>query len=131
MKWLLQYIISTVILFPILLFFLTYYLCRKRKISEVKSIGLAADATTFILFFSVPLMITSLWDIHLSGLIICLALVIAMVFTFIDWRTKKEIEIVPLLKKTWRVYFILLFILYILIWIFGIIHRVIVYVYLQ
>ena len=128
MKIVFQYVISTIILFPIILFFITYFICRKRKKNKAKAIGYSSDCTTFILFFSVPLSIKSLWEVNLGILIISIAIIIAMIFTYIDWKTKKEIEVLPLFKKVWRLYFIILTICYFIIWIVGLVQSIINYV---
>lgn len=123
-----QYLVSAIICFPIILFFITYAIFRKRKKSDAKSFGYAADATTFILLFSVPLSISSLWGMKYYVLVFVIELVIAIIFTYQDWRTKKEIEILPLLKKIWRSYFIILTIAYIVIWVVGLIQSIIEYI---
>lgn len=125
----LLYLVSFIIIFPILLLLFIYFICRKKKKSEVKSFGLAADVTTFVLFLSVPLFISSLWNINLSVWIISAAIIIAIIFTYIDWKSKKEIEILPLVKKIWRFYFIVLMVAYILIWFVGMLHKIITYVF--
>ncbi len=125
----LLYLVSFIIIFPILLLLFIYFICRKKKKSEVKSFGLAADVTTFVLFLSVPLFISSLWNINLSVWIISAAIIIAIIFTYIDWKSKKEIEILPLVKKVWRFYFIVLMVAYILIWFVGMLHKIITYVF--
>jgi len=51
----------------------------------------------------------------------------AMIFTYIDWRTKKEIEVKSLLKKIWRFQFLVLSTAYIVICIVGVIQSVIEY----
>ena len=81
--------------------------------------GFGADVTTFILFFSVPLAIHSIWGTSLFLPVIIIALLIALGFTYVDWRTKKEIEVPVLLKKIWRVYFILLSVMYLVTWLIG------------
>lgn len=123
-----QYIISTIILFPLVLFFVLFFVNRKRSKSKVKSVGLAADFTTVILFFSVPLAISSVWGINYNAIVFVIALLLAIVFTYIDWRNKKELEIFPLFKKIWRLYFILLSTAYIVIWITGITQSIMEYV---
>lgn len=123
-----QYIISTIILFPLVLFFVLFFVNRKRSKSKVKSVGLAADCTTVILFFSVPLAISSVWGINYNAIVFVIALLLAIVFTYIDWRNKKELEIFPLFKKIWRLYFILLSTAYIVIWITGITQSIMEYV---
>lgn len=129
MKSLIQYLVSIIIFFPIILFFITYFIARKRKKGKVKSFGTASDLTTFVLFFSVPLSISSLWEKNYNIIIFIIAIVIAIIFTYIDWRTKKEIEILGLIKKTWRLYFILLTLAFIVIWIVGLIQSIIEYAF--
>ncbi|MFY3793506.1 DUF3397 family protein [Ureibacillus sp. MALMAid1270] len=125
----LLYVISFIILFPIILFAVIYFICRKGKVSKVKSFGFASDVTTFVLFLSVPLIINSLWEVKLGVYVICIAILIAIIFTYIEWKTKKEIEIIALLKKIWRVLFLILIILYILLWIVGIVYKIITYIF--
>ncbi|MCM3386655.1 DUF3397 family protein [Ureibacillus chungkukjangi] len=124
-----HYLVSIIIFFPIILFIITYFLGRKGKKSRVKSFGLASDVTTVVLFFSVPLSISSLWEKNYNIIILIIAIVIAMIFTYIDWRTKKEIEVLRLIKKTWRLYFILLTIAFVVIWIVGLIQSIIEYAF--
>lgn len=127
MKLVIQFLVSAIICFPIILFSITYAICYLRKKNVVKCFGYSADATTFILLFSVPLSISSVWGLNYYSIVFVIEIVIAIIFTYIDWRTKKEIEILPLLKKIWRLYFILLTIAYIVIWIVGLIQSIIDY----
>lgn len=113
-------IVGGILLFcPLIALLLTYIICRKMRIKKMYAVGFAADVTTFILFFSVPLAFKSIWGMSFSLYIIIIALLIALGLTFIDWRTKKEIDVPILLKKIWRIYFILLSILYISAWLIG------------
>lgn len=115
--------ISAIIFCPIILFIVTYILLRNRM-SSVARFGVAADLTTFILFFSVPLSISSLWGMQYSGIVFVVALFIAIIFTYIDWKSKKEIELLPLFKKIWRVLFILLSVTYFFVWLIGIVQHI-------
>lgn len=107
---------------------MTFFICKKLRISRAKRFGYAADLTTFVLFFSVTLSISSLWNMNLSMIVFVIALIIAMIFTYLEWRTKKEIEVPSLLKKIWRVLFIYLTISYIVVWIIGLVQSIIEYV---
>ncbi|MDN4492415.1 DUF3397 domain-containing protein [Ureibacillus aquaedulcis] len=129
MKILIQYTMSIIIFFPIILFLITYFIARKQKKSKAKSFGLASDATTIVMFFSVPLSISSLWEKNYNVLVFVIAIVIAIIFTYIDWRTKKEIEVLRLFKKVWRLYFILLTTAFLVIWIVGLIQSIIEYAF--
>ncbi|MGG2053408.1 DUF3397 domain-containing protein [Lysinibacillus pakistanensis] len=127
MKDFLHIVISVIIFCPILLFMIVYLIGRKVKIRGTHAFGAASDVTTFCLFFSVPLAIGVLWSVNVGVLLVMLALTMAMIFTYIDWRTKKEIEVKPLLKKIWRFQFLVLSTAYIVICVVGIIQSVIEY----
>lgn len=127
MKIFIQYFISIMILLPLIPFVITFILSKRRR--EVsKAFGKAADVTTFFLLFSIPLMVEGIWTISIVWIMLVILILIGILFTFIDWRTKKEIEIFPLLKKIWRIYFILLSFSFILIWIVGLIISIMEYV---
>jgi len=127
MKAIIHMLLSVIIFFPVLVFFVTYMIC-KRKTSKARAFGMASDQTTLWLFFSVPLAIAGVWNIHVGIVIIMVAIIIAMILTYIEWRTKKEIEVRSLLRKVWRVYFLMLTITYGAVWIIGLVHNVIKYV---
>ncbi|QGG50294.1 DUF3397 domain-containing protein [Lysinibacillus pakistanensis] len=127
MKDFLHIVISVIIFCPILLFMIVYLIGRKVKIRGTHAFGAASDVTTFCLFFSVPLAIGVLWSVNVGVLLVMLALTMAMIFTYIDWRTKKEIEVKPLLKKIWRFQFLVLSTAYVVICVVGIIQSVIEY----
>jgi len=122
-----QYLVATIIVCPIIAFITVLLICRKLRIKKHKAIGLAADITTFLMFFSIPIALQGLWNIGILMPMLIVVLVIAIVFTYVDWRTKKEIEVKPLLKKIWRFYFLLFSITYFIIWIVGITHSVMMF----
>ncbi|MGE7693376.1 DUF3397 domain-containing protein [Lysinibacillus sp. NPDC094177] len=124
MKDFLHIFISIIIFCPILLFVIVYLIGRKVKIRGTHAFGVASDVTTLCLFFSVPLAINVLWKVNVSALLVTLAIMMAMVFTYIDWRTKKEIEVKSLLKKIWRFLFLVLSAAYIVICIVGVIQSI-------
>lgn len=84
--------------------------------------------TTFILFFSVPESVSFLWGYDIGFITFIVAIIIAIVFTIIEWRSTKEIEILPLFRKIWRFLFLALTITYVVIWIIIIVQRIILYV---
>ncbi|MFJ3387111.1 MULTISPECIES: DUF3397 domain-containing protein [unclassified Lysinibacillus] len=127
MKDFLHIVISIIIFCPILLFVIVYLISRKVKIRGTHAFGVASDVTTVCLFFSVPLVISVLWNIDVSALLVTFAIMMAMIFTYIDWRTKKEIEVKLLLRKIWRFQFLVLSTAYIVICIVGVIRSVIEY----
>lgn len=119
MKTFIEIVGGAILICPLIALILTYIICRRMRIKKMYAVGFAADVTTFVLFFSVPLAFKSIWGMSFSLYIIIIALLIAITLTYIDWRTKKEIDVPLLLKKIWRIYFILLSILYISAWLIG------------
>ena len=122
-----RFLFTTILLCPIIAFVLTLIVCRMLRLDKHKAIGYSADVTTGLLFLAVPIAIRNLWEVSIFIPLFVTAIVVAMIFTYIDWRTKKEIEVKPLLKKVWRVYFILLGITYFLVWVIGLTHSVIIF----
>ncbi|QDQ01605.1 DUF3397 domain-containing protein [Lysinibacillus fusiformis] len=127
MKDFLHIIISIIIFCPLLLFIIVYLISRKVNIRGTHAFGAASDVTTFWLFFSVPLAIGVLWGVNIGALLVMLAIMLAMVFTYIEWRTKKELEVKPLLRKIWRFLFLVLSSAYFLICLVGLIQSVVEY----
>ncbi|WP_107947659.1 DUF3397 domain-containing protein [Lysinibacillus parviboronicapiens] len=127
MKDLLHIIISIIIFCPLVLFIIVYLISRKVNIRGTHAFGAASDVTTFWLFFSVPLAIGGLWGVNIGALLVMLAIMLAMVFTYIEWRTKKELEVKPLLRKIWRFLFLVLSSAYFLVCLVGLIQSVVEY----
>lgn len=112
--------IGTIFLYiPFLLFVFVYFLFLKKK--KRKALGVASDVTTFLLFFSVPASVDFLWGYSVSAIVYFVALVLAIVLLVIEWRTAKEIEIIPFFRKLWRTYFLLLASVYALVWLIGLV----------
>ncbi len=124
----LQFVFAMFIICPIIALIITYYVCRKMKLSNVKSFGFAADVVTLLLFFSVPIAVNSIWDISIVIPVIIMAIFIALAFTYSDWRTQKEINVLQLFKKIWRVYFIILSTSYLFICVAGLVLNVMEFV---
>ena len=118
MEWL-KMVLAAIVICPVAILFVLFFVFSRFKIKKVYAFGFAADVTTVFLFVSVPLIIKSIWDVNVYILVLVVAIVIAIVFTYMEWRKSKEIYIPQLLKRIWRMYFILLIGLYIGLLIMG------------
>lgn len=105
------------------MFYTVYKLTKKPK----RAFGVAADITTFFLLLAVPIAIEALFEVKTMIYFFCFALLISVILTIQDWKTKKEIELVPLLRKIWRFLFLLLSICYIFVFCIGLILKIIHY----
>ncbi|WP_313891381.1 DUF3397 family protein [Psychrobacillus sp.] len=120
-------LLSVFILYPVLLFILTF-IGAKFFLKRKKAFGLAADVTTLLLFFSVSNAFSIVFSKNIVLLLIMIALLIATLLTYLEWRNEKEIEVMPLLRRIWRFLFLLLCLFYIVIWIIGVIRYVLAYI---
>lgn len=122
-----QNIVSVVLFLPYLVFFIVLFVALKSNRKPVLAFGIAADATTFVLFFAVPIAVEALFDVKTMIYILCAALVLSMFMTYQEWTNKKEIELLPLLRKIWRFLFILLSLVYIIVLLSGFILKMMSY----
>lgn len=129
MKMVLAYVLGTLIFLPLTVLIICYMFFRKiLKKQANDSFGYAADVTTIFLYFSVTIAISTLWNSSISAAVFVISILIGMTMTYIDWRTKKEIQVLPLLKRIWRVQFLYLIVVYAIVWLVGIIQSVIFFI---
>ena len=112
MEWL-RMVLAVSIICPIAILIFSFFILLKLKFKKIYAIGFAADLTTLVLFISVPLILKSIWEINVFIWVIIIAIMIAMVYTYFEWRKSKEIYIPQILRRIWRLYFVLLMGLYI------------------
>lgn len=122
-----QTIISFLLVFPIVIFIVVFFVSSKIS-RKTKAFGHAADITTVVLFFAVPIAIQSLFQIETVGLLIGIALVISVILTFLEWKSQKEIELISLVRKIWRFLFLILSVTYFIVWCLGFVFKVIEFV---
>lgn len=121
----LSFIVEVFVLCPFFFFGILYVFFKKFSKKQTNLFGKVADITTVILFFSIPALANFFGSYNIGFLVIIVAIVIAIVFTIIEWKTTKEIEIMPLLRKIWRFLFLVLTFIYIAILIGAIIQKIV------
>ncbi len=119
MNWL--HITGNILLYlPFILFLFIYALTHKAK--KRKALGIAADITAFLLFFSVPASVDLLFGKQVQPIIFLLTLLFAIFLLIREWKTTKEIEIIKFFRKLWRVCFLSLTAIYGVVWLVGTIY---------
>ncbi|MGG0655999.1 DUF3397 domain-containing protein [Rummeliibacillus pycnus] len=116
------------VLCPFLFLGILYVMLKKFTKKTVNHFGRAADITTLILFFSIPATVKFFWSFDIGFMVLIIAIIIAMVFTIIEWRITKEIEIIPLFRKIWRFLFLALSSTYITVLLVGIVQKIIIHI---
>ena len=122
-----KYLLAIFLLFPFFLTVISMALLKKMGLSSTKALGIASDLTTPFFIIAIPIIVKSIWEWSIDAILISMLLVVAIVFTYIEWRSQKEIDIPLLLKKIWRSYFLLLSIFYIVLMIVGFVYWIIHY----
>ena len=112
------HILGAILIFAPFLAFILLLLISRKKLKR-KAIGFSADFTTFLLFVSVPVSVEALWSVNISFAVSVAAILIAIVLLIVEWKKSKEIEVLKYVRKTWRLYFLLLSAGYFLIWFTG------------
>lgn len=124
----LQSVISFMLVFPIVLFLAVFIISVKVNHKPARAFGNAADIMTFLLFFTVPIAIHSLFQLETAGIIISVALILSVLLTVVEWKSQKEIELLPLLRKIWRCLFLILSLAYIIVLCLGLVLKVLEFV---
>nr|WP_135449316.1 DUF3397 family protein [Planococcus citreus] len=104
---------------PFILFLFVYALTYKSQ--KRKALGIAADVTAFLLFFSVPASIELLFGFEVQPFILMAALLFAIFLLIREWKTQKELEVIKFLRKVWRICFLALSAIYAVTWLAGLI----------
>ena len=122
-----KYLLAIFLFFPFFFTIISLFVLKKIGLSKPKAFGVAADLTTPFFVIALPIIAKSIWGWSFSTILLGVLLIVAIIFTYFEWRTQKEIDIPLLLKKIWRSYFLLLSILYIVLMIVGLVYWIINY----
>lgn len=117
-----------IILCPFIITITFLVISRKMGKAPASIIGLAADITTPFLFITVYVTAMTIFGEGTGMIIAGLAVIIAIVHVVIERLKVKEFRIIRLLRRTWRFYFLLLTVAYIILLISGSVLKTIEYV---
>ncbi|EGQ27292.1 MULTISPECIES: DUF3397 family protein [Sporosarcina] len=123
----LQNILGGLLLFPFLILIVCLILSKKIGVSPSRRFGFAVDWTTPFLGVSVTVLIHTIWDQWLGFYVAGTVCILAILFSIVERLQMKEFRTFLVLRKTWRVYFLLLTCAYILLLGIGIALQIIQY----
>lgn len=127
MNGVISMLFGVVILFPYIVTLLFLVIVRKMGKAPASAIGLAADVTTPFLFLTVYIVSRTVFGEGVGVYIAGISIMIAIFHVLIERVKVKEFQIVRLLRKTWRLYFLVLTVSYVLLILVGIIVKVVEY----
>ncbi|KAA0966609.1 DUF3397 domain-containing protein [Sporosarcina sp. ANT_H38] len=120
--------LAAIILFPFLVTIVFMVVIREMGKAPASNLGLAADVTTPLLFLAVYVVSRTVFGQGIWVYIVGIAIIIAIIFALIERRKMKEFQIVRLLRRTWRFYFLVLFVAYVILLITGMVLKIVEYV---
>jgi hypothetical protein len=124
-------ILTVVFTLPFIGSILVYVLIKLMTKNTRKSIHKALDYTTILYIISVHFLIVTISGKSLSWLIILLMILIAMMFVVVHWKVKQEIILKKVVKGFWRFNFIIFFLAYISLTLYGLIYRAITFTFVS
>ena len=114
-------LISFLVVFPIFTLFIVFVISKWITKKHRFSIPLALDISTIFFILSVHFLIQSIWNTSLFVFIIIFILLIGMIFVIIHWKIKEEINYKKICKGMWRITFLLFFLLYVFLVVYGLV----------
>lgn len=118
-------ILAALILFPFPIAILYLMWMKKKGYAPVSQIGRAADWTTPFLFLAVYILARTVFGLGVGIPIVLIALTVGICYAIIERLRVKEFQIMRIMKKCWRLYFIVLTGCYVALITIGIAHQLV------
>lgn len=122
-------IITIFLTVPLFGFFIIYILNKLITKNTRKSFHKALDHSTILFILAVHFLLMTIWGRSFFGLILLILIVIAMVFVIIHWKIKGEIIFTKVFKGFWRFNFLVFFLAYISLSVFGILRSALTFTF--
>ncbi|MFC5602971.1 DUF3397 family protein [Sporosarcina koreensis] len=109
-----------IVLFPFLITIVFLVVMRRMGKAPAAVIGKAADFTTPFLFLSVYITSMNIFGKGTGFYITSIAILFAIILAVIERVKEKEFQIGRVLQKTWRMYFLMLSFVYVVLLLLGV-----------
>ncbi|MCM3637966.1 DUF3397 domain-containing protein [Sporosarcina luteola] len=125
---LLSILTGIIVVFPFVITIVFLIFMRRMGKAPAAVIGKAADFTTPFLFLSVYITSMTIFGKGMGFYITSIAILIAIILTVVERVKEKEFKIGRVMQKTWRLFFLLLSLSYIILLVIGITFNILEYV---
>ncbi|AOV08353.1 DUF3397 domain-containing protein [Sporosarcina ureilytica] len=119
-------LIAVIVVFPFIVSVCLLFLYQ--RIGRAPTIRKIADLTTPFLFFSIYMISHTIFGDGVGYTIVILALSIIIIYAVFERRRVKDFQIIRLIRKVWRLYFLLLIAAYMILILIGLVLKIIEYV---
>ncbi|QFT88768.1 hypothetical protein FIU87_08935 [Bacillus sp. THAF10] len=117
-------LVATFVTIPIIALFLFYTLAKFITKNNKKAFHLAIDGTTFFFILAVHFLLVIIWNQTMLWVVMIILLFSAFLVVLANYIVKQEIELKRVIKGFWRLNFLMFFVVYSLLSVFGILQRV-------
>ncbi|MGM0837387.1 MAG: DUF3397 domain-containing protein [Bacillota bacterium] len=115
---------ATIVTVPVFGMFLFYVFARYITKNNKRSFHVAVDTSTLFFILAVHFLVIIIWDQSYLWIILIVLVSIAMIMVVTNYRIKQEIQFKKVFKGFWRFNFLLFFLAYFCLALFGIIQRI-------
>jgi hypothetical protein len=112
-------IIATLITMPILVYIFVFVMAKQLTKNHRKAVQLGLDISTLFFILSVHFLVLVIWEESFLSIIFIFLLFCAIIFVLINWKVKGEIVFSRFFKGFWRFSFLVFFIAYLGLTIYG------------
>lgn len=116
--------IAILITIPIMVYLLVFVISKQFTKSHRKSVHLALDVSTIFFILSVHFLVVTIWGHSFLWAIFIFMLCCAIIFLIINWKLKGEIIFTRFFKGFWRFSFLIFFVAYVALTLYGLIQSV-------
>mgnify|MGYP005753469803 CR=1 FL=1 len=114
---------ATLVTLPLITLFLIYFISRRFTRSNKKSFHYAMDFSTIFFILSVHYLILTIWGKSIFLILTSILLAIGALIVIVQYKVREELEFTRIAKGFWRLNFLLFFIAYFCLSIYGIVKR--------
>lgn len=120
MKEIVEFLLSLIVIVPYVLTVALFVIVKLSGRSSVKSFRIAADVTVPFLLLSVIGLLRMILHIHAGSILIAGVLIIGIGFAVAERIRSKEFRVQNMLRNLWRMLFLIMSLLYIVLLLSGV-----------
>lgn len=125
MELVVSWVVATLVTLPIIGYIIAFIVAKKWTKNHRRSVQMAMDLSTIFFIVSVHYLILAIWDQHLFWMILLMVLAIGCSVVIVHYKKNQEIVFEKVLKGFWRLNFMCFFCVYALLFIYGVISRIV------
>lgn len=111
--------VATVITMPFFAWYLAYITTVKITKRKGYAVKLASDLSNILFIAASYFIMYELWHRSFLWLICVIFFSVAIIFTLIHWKIAEDIQVGKLFRGIWRLNFVLFFLFYIILSVYG------------